>query len=95
MVTICVDGENKTHKITDWTLWAGNDDREVMLTCHFRSGRKYTRPLSVCQITPTVNLRNVFLERKGNAVTSGLNWLLYMVINMLLFITARVNDPTS
>lgn len=27
MVTICVDGENKTHKITDWTLWAGNDDR--------------------------------------------------------------------
>ena len=31
MVTICVDGENKTHKITDWTLWAGNDDREVML----------------------------------------------------------------
>ena len=70
MVTICVDGENKTHKITDWTLWAGNDDREVMLTCHFRSGRKYTRPLSVCQITPTVNLRNVFLERKGNAVTS-------------------------
>lgn len=40
MVTIYVDGENKTHKITDWTLWAGNDDREVMLTCHFRSGRK-------------------------------------------------------
>lgn len=70
MVTICVDGENKTHKITDWTLWAGNDDGEVMLTCHFRSGKKYTRPLSVCQITPTVILRNVFLERKGNAVTS-------------------------
>ncbi|EQC1839901.1 AAA domain-containing protein [Escherichia coli] len=70
MVTICVDGENKTHKITDWTLWAGNDDGEVMLTCHFRSGEKYTRPLSVCQITPTVILRNVFLERKGNAVTS-------------------------
>lgn len=40
MVTICVDGENKTHKITDWTLWAGNDDGEVMLTCHFRSGKK-------------------------------------------------------
>lgn len=39
MVTICVDGENKAHKITDWTLWAGNDDGEVMLTCHFRSGK--------------------------------------------------------
>lgn len=31
MVTICVDGENKIHKITDWTLWAGNDDREVVI----------------------------------------------------------------
>lgn len=70
MVTICVDGENKTQKIIDWTLWTGNDDGEVMLTCHFRSGKKYTRPLSACQITPTLILRNVFLERKGGSVTS-------------------------
>lgn len=41
-----------------------------MLTCHFRSGKKYTRPLSVCQITPTVILRNVFLDRKGHSVTA-------------------------
>ncbi|QNK33186.1 DNA2/NAM7 family helicase [Serratia sp. JUb9] len=70
MVTICVDGENKTQKITDWNLWSGNNNGEVMLTCHFRSGKKYTRPLSVCQITPTIILQNVFLERKGRAVTS-------------------------
>lgn len=70
MVTICVDGENKTRNITDWSLWSGNDDGEVMLTCHFRSGKKYTRPLSVCQITPTVVLRNVFLERNGRSLTS-------------------------
>ena len=41
-----------------------------MLTCYFRSGKRYTRPLSVCQITPTVILRNVFLDRVGNAVTA-------------------------
>ncbi|EPC5722465.1 AAA domain-containing protein, partial [Escherichia coli] len=70
MVTIYVDGENMTQKVTDWTLWTGNDDREIMLTCHFRSGKKYTRPLSACQITPAVILRNVLLERKGNYVTS-------------------------
>lgn len=70
MVTICVDGENKTRNITDWSLWSGNDDGEVMLTCHFWSGKKYTRPLSVCQITPTVVLLNVFLERNGRSLTS-------------------------
>ncbi|ELM3735979.1 DUF2726 domain-containing protein [Edwardsiella piscicida] len=70
MVTICVDGENKTNKISDWTLWSGYGNGDVMLTCHFRSGKKYTRPLSVCQITPTSTLHNVFLERKGFAVTS-------------------------
>ncbi|EBX0727030.1 helicase [Salmonella enterica subsp. enterica serovar Virchow] len=70
MVTIWVDGENKTHSITDWTLWPGNENGEVMLTCHFRSGKKYTRPISVCQITPTKILRNVFFERKGGGVIS-------------------------
>ncbi|WP_279047625.1 AAA domain-containing protein [Cedecea davisae] len=70
MVTICVDGKNKTRNITDWSLWSGNDDGEVMLTCHFRSGKRYTRPLSVCQITPTVVLLNVFLERNGRSLIS-------------------------
>lgn len=70
MVTIYVDGENKTRSITDWSLWSGNDSGEVMLTCYFRSGKKYTRPFSVCQITPTVVLQNVFLERNGRSVTS-------------------------
>ncbi|MDI9768047.1 AAA domain-containing protein [Pantoea dispersa] len=70
MVTICVDGENKTRNIIDWSLWTGKDDGRVMLTCHFRSGKKYTRPLSVCQITPTLVLENVFLERSGRSVTS-------------------------
>lgn len=70
MVTIYVDGENKIHNITDWTLWPGNDSGEVMLTCYFRSGKKYTRPLSVCQITPTITLKNVIIERKGASVIS-------------------------
>ncbi|HCR1139954.1 TPA: DUF2726 domain-containing protein [Klebsiella aerogenes] len=65
MVTVCVDGEDKTRTITDWTLWSGSESGEVMLTCHFRSGKKYTRPLSVCQITPTRTVQDVFLERKG------------------------------
>ncbi|ECU9385491.1 TPA: AAA domain-containing protein [Salmonella enterica subsp. diarizonae serovar 61:l,v:z35] len=69
MVTICVDGENKTDKIIDWTLWTGNDTGEIMLTCHFRSRKKYTRPLSVCQITPTITLQNVFVEQTGRCVT--------------------------
>ncbi|MGL4723863.1 MAG: AAA domain-containing protein [Scandinavium sp.] len=67
MVTVCVDGEDKTRKITDWTLWPGSESGEVMLTCHFPSGKKYTRPLSACQITPTRTVHDVFLERKGGA----------------------------
>lgn len=41
-----------------------------MLSCCFRSGKKYTRPLSVCQITPTKPLQNVLIERKGGSVIS-------------------------
>lgn len=41
-----------------------------MLTCHFRSGKKYSRPLSACQITPTVILQNVFFNTQGRSVTS-------------------------
>lgn len=70
MVTICVDGGNKTRNIIDWSLWTGKDDGNIMLTCHFRSGKKYTRPLSVCQITPTLVVENVFLEHSGRSVTS-------------------------
>ncbi|MGN5129695.1 hypothetical protein ACTG13_08485 [Aeromonas hydrophila] len=52
MISILVDGEDKTAKISDWTMrW--NDKHETLeLTCHFPSSKKYTRPLNDCQVSP-------------------------------------------
>ena len=61
MISIRVDGEDKTAKISDWTMrW--NDKHETLeLTCHFPSSKKYTRPLNHCQVSPSRELSNVLL----------------------------------
>ncbi|QCT22695.1 DUF2726 domain-containing protein [Jejubacter calystegiae] len=71
MVTICIDGKGEVQGFSDWKLWPGNESGEIMLTCHFPSGKKYSRPISECQITPTRILHKVLLERKGSSVISA------------------------
>ncbi|WNJ81218.1 AAA domain-containing protein [Cedecea neteri] len=65
MVTIVVDGEDKTAKISNWTLYNSKSNDTVHLTCHFPSGKTYTRPLSVCRVIPTVETNSNILFRKG------------------------------
>ncbi|MFS7251329.1 AAA domain-containing protein [Rahnella rivi] len=65
MVTVVVDGEDKTAKIADWTLFYSDKSSCIQLTCHFPSGKKYYRPLSECRVEPTVDVINKILITRG------------------------------
>ncbi|MDO6442928.1 AAA domain-containing protein [Marinobacter sp. 2_MG-2023] len=66
MVTIHVDGQDKTKQINDWKI---RDSRKGLeLTCFFPSGKSYTRPLSECQVTPTEVLEDALLVKKNGSV---------------------------
>lgn len=68
MVSIYVDGEDRTAQISDWKIrWS--DEREILeLTCQFPSKKKYTRPLSDCRVIPTRELGETLLMKLGSAV---------------------------
>lgn len=73
MISILVDGEDKTAKISDWTMrW--NDKHETLeLTCHFPSSKKYTRPLNDCQVSPSRELSNVLLTKLGSTIVKPID----------------------
>jgi RecA/RadA recombinase len=68
MISILVDGEDKTAKISDWTIRWSNNSQALELTCHFPSKKKYSRPLSNCRVSPTRELTNVLLTKPGSRV---------------------------
>jgi RecA/RadA recombinase len=68
MISILVDGEDKTAKISDWTIRWSNNSQALELTCHFPSKKKYSRPLSNCRVSPTRELTNVLLTKQGSRV---------------------------
>lgn len=72
MVSIFMDGDNKTKKITDWSLRYDSVKDALLLTCHFRSGKAYTRPLAACEITPTEEIQGSLLQRPGSAIFSSI-----------------------
>jgi very-short-patch-repair endonuclease/RecA/RadA recombinase len=72
MVSIYMDGEDKTDKITSWEIWHGSQD-ELMLTCRFPSGKPYTRPLSECEIIPTEEVQGQFFAKRGGVVFSAID----------------------
>lgn len=63
MVTICINGQDKTKQISDWKI--RKSENGLILTCYFPSGKSYSRPLSECEITPTRVMENKLLVRKG------------------------------
>jgi len=66
MVTIHVNGQDKTKQINDWKI---RDSRQGLeLTCFFPSGKSYTRPLSECEITPTEVVEDALLVKKNGSV---------------------------
>lgn len=68
MASIQVDGEDKTAKISDWAIRWSNKYEALELICHFPSKKKYTRPLSNCQVSPTHELTNVLLHKPGSTI---------------------------
>lgn len=65
MVTVYVDGDDKTPKITDWTLRYRQDKQYLELTCHFPSGKTYSRPFSTCRVEPSYTGNGTLMIRKG------------------------------
>ncbi len=70
MVSIQVDGEDKTAKISDWAIRWSDKYEALELTCHFPSKKKYTRALSNCQVSPTRELTNVLLHKPGSTIVT-------------------------
>ena len=68
MVSIQVDGEDKTANISDWSIRWSDKFEALALTCHFPSGKKYIRPLSNCRVSPSRELSNVLLIRPGSTI---------------------------
>lgn len=69
MVSIHMDGKDKTAKISDWSIWWSEKYEALQLTCYFPSKKTYTRPHSNCRVTPTRELGKMLLTEKGSAVT--------------------------
>ncbi len=67
MVSICVDGEDKTKQISDWKIQDAGQGK-LMLTCYFPSGKCYQRPLSNCKVEPTEVVQGKLLSKKGGVV---------------------------
>ena len=73
MVSVYVNGVNKTGQISNWKIWQKPGQGRLMLTCQFPSGKSYTRPLEECEIVPTEVVQGKLLARKGSAVFSALD----------------------
>ncbi len=73
MISILVDGEDKTAKISDWTIRWCNNSQALELTCHFPSKKKYSRPLSNCRVSPTRELTNVLLTKQGSRIVKPID----------------------
>ncbi|MDR6502327.1 very-short-patch-repair endonuclease/RecA/RadA recombinase [Burkholderia ambifaria] len=70
MVSIWVNDEDRTRQIRDWAIWWSPDGDELMLTCHFPSGKSFHSPLRNCRIEPTEVVQGKLLSKKGGAVFS-------------------------
>ena len=62
MVSIIMDGQDKTKQISDWKIWKAGE--ELWLTCNFPSGKSFKKPINQCDITPTEVINDKLLKRK-------------------------------
>jgi len=70
MVTIHIDGEDKTAKISDWSVYWSARHATLLLTCHYPSGKTYTRPLGDCRISPARELGAMLLTKPGSTLVT-------------------------
>ncbi|MCT4702139.1 AAA domain-containing protein [Enterobacteriaceae bacterium H20N1] len=67
MVSVYMDGKEKTSQLKDWKLWYDDRKGGLVLSCIYHSGKKYNRPLEDCEIIPTKPEIGSRLIKKGNA----------------------------
>ncbi|CAD0334058.1 AAA domain-containing protein [Xanthomonas sp. WHRI 8391] len=68
MVSIHVDGEDKTAKISDWVICWSDKYKALQLTCHYPSKKTYTRPLSNCCVSPSRELGEMLLTKPTSTI---------------------------
>jgi RecA/RadA recombinase len=68
MVSIHVDGEDKTAQISDWGIFWSTKHEDLQLRCYFPSEKTYTRPLSACRVAPMRELGEMLLTEQGSAI---------------------------
>nr|WP_298116443.1 AAA domain-containing protein [uncultured Pseudomonas sp.] len=68
MVSIQVGGEDKTAKISDWSIYWSDKYETLQLTCYYPSKKTYTRPLSDCRVSPTRELGEMLLTKPGSKI---------------------------
>ncbi|MFC7287116.1 AAA domain-containing protein [Herminiimonas glaciei] len=73
MVSIFVNGENKTSQISDWKISWDRRQETLILTCYFPSGKSYYSPLSNCKVEPTKVLKGALLSKKGGVVFNAID----------------------
>ncbi|SDK42910.1 AAA domain-containing protein [Pseudomonas indica] len=68
MVSIQMGGEDKTAKISDWSIYWSDKYEALQLTCYYPSKKTYTRPLSDCRVSPTRELGEMLLTKPGSTI---------------------------
>jgi len=63
MVSIIMDGQDKTKQLSDWKIL--KEEGDLQLICIFPSGKRFKKPLSKCEVIPTETVKNKLLQRKG------------------------------
>lgn len=72
MVSIYVCGEDKTRQLSDWDIKSGGQN-ELSLTCHFPSGKRFSRSIEDCKVVPTREVKDQLLRKKGSSVISAID----------------------
>ncbi|AHG20733.1 helicase [Chania multitudinisentens RB-25] len=70
MVSIQMGGEDKTAKISGWTIYWSDKYEALQLTCYYPSKKTYTRPLSDCCVSPTRELGEMLLTKPGSTIVT-------------------------
>jgi len=70
MVSIQVDGEDKTAQISDWAIYWCDKSAALQLKCYFPSKKSYTRPLSCCRVSPTREVGGSLLTKPGSKIVT-------------------------
>ncbi|MGE8499686.1 MAG: AAA domain-containing protein [Pseudomonas sp.] len=70
MVSIRVDDEDKTAKLSDWSIYWSDKYEALQLTCYYPSKKTYTRPISACRVSPTRELGEMLLTKPGSTIVT-------------------------